>query len=475
MSLSNNEQQANEQRAELYKESLRPQYHFTARYWNDYRLNPQQHQEGWVNDVNGLVYFDGEYHFFAQRWWSCWLHAVSTDLLHWKELEPAFGAGGRFGGTQSGGGIVDYTNASGLGTGIEPVMIAFWSSTDNESQCISYSNDRGRTWVKYAGNPVLVHPHRDPNVFWYEPEQKWIMILYGPPDNSYVLFSSTNLLNWKKLSVIPDMYECPDMFPLLLDGDKAHEKWIVVDGNGDYVVGRFDGQRFESDTAKMKSDCGRNFYASMTFDGMPKEDDRRIQMAWMRGGDYPDMPFNQQITFPCELTLRTFPEGIRMCRYPVSEIEKLQTSDFVLNNRTLAPGENPLAGIKGELFDIAAEVDLSKSDCDEIVFNVRGNIVKYNLRDKQLDSCGTCAELLPRSGMLQLRILVDRMSVESFGNHGEISMTNIAQAHDTEPALSLHTIGGDVVIKSLAVHELSSIWQSASVEPAGAADVIPRA
>ena len=128
------EEKANEPRAELYKESLRPQFHFTARYWNDYRLNPQQHQEGWINDVNGLVNYDGEYHFFAQRWWSCWLHAVSTDLLHWKELEPAFGEGGEFGGTQSGGGIVDYTNASGLGTGHEPAMIVFWSSTDNQSQ-----------------------------------------------------------------------------------------------------------------------------------------------------------------------------------------------------------------------------------------------------------------------------------------------------------------------------------------------------
>ncbi len=456
MSLMHNRE--NEQRAELYKESLRPQYHFTARYWDDYRLNPQQHQEGWINDVNGLVYHAGEYHFFAQRWWSCWLHAVSTDLVHWKELPPAFGKGGPLGGTQSGGGIVDYANASGLGNGIEPVMVAFWSSTDNESQCISYSNDRGRTWVKYAGNPVLVHPHRDPNVFWYEPGQKWVMILYGTPDNSYVLFSSTDLLHWEKLSTIPDMFECPDMFPLFLDGDKEREKWVVVDGSGDYLVGKFDGQRFEAETSKRKGDYGSNFYASMTFDGMPKEDERWIQMAWMRGGEYPDMPFNQQITFPCELTLHTLPEGIRLCRYPVQEIQKLYASEFVLTNQVLAPGENPLAPIKGELFDITAEFDLSKSDCDEIVFDVRGNRVQYNVRTHQLSSCGSSAELMPRSGRLQLRILVDRMSVETFGNHGEICMTNVAQAQSVQPALSLHALGGSVSITSLVVHELNSIW-----------------
>src|SRR4029434_4982560 len=105
------------------------------------------------------------------------------------------------------------------------------------------------------------------------------MILYGPPDNSYVLFASTDLLNWEKLSVIPDMFECPDMFPLPLDGTKDHEKWVVVDGSGDYVVGKFDGRRFEAETPKRTGDFGRNFYASMTFDGMPRQDDRRIQMA----------------------------------------------------------------------------------------------------------------------------------------------------------------------------------------------------
>ena len=463
MSLIHDQEQTHEQHAALYTEALRPQFHFTARYWKDYRLNPQQHQEGWINDVNGLVYHAGEYHFFAQRWWSCWLHAVSTDLIHWQELPPAFGKGGQFGGTQSGGAIVDTTNASGLGNGSEPVMVAFWSSTDNENQCMSYSTDRGRTWTKYAHNPVLAHPYRDPNVFWYEPGHKWIMILYGPPDNSYVLFSSTNLLNWEKLSTIPDMYECPDMFPLLLDGDPAREKWVVVDGSGDYLVGRFDGQRFEAETPKLKGDYGRNFYASMTFDGMPREDDRRIQMAWMRGGEYPDMPFNQQITFPCELTLRTLPEGVRVCRYPIREIERLYSREFALSNRRLAPGENPLDEVDGAgaAFDITAEFDLSQSSCDEIAFGLCGSPVKYDVRNQLLDACGSRTELKPRSGRIQFRLLVDRMSVECFGNRGEVSVTNVAQAQAIAPALSLQAVGGDLWITSLTVHELNSIWPSA--------------
>lgn len=168
----------------LYQERLRPQFHFTARYWDDYRLNPPNHEEGWINDLNGLVHFEGTYHLFAQRWWSAWLHAVSDDLVHWKEMRPAFGKGGRFGGTQSGGGVIDHRNTSGLGDGKTPAMLAFWSSTDNFSQCMSYSLDRGLTWTKYAGNPVLRHGFRDPKVFWHEPTAKWIMILYGPSDDS---------------------------------------------------------------------------------------------------------------------------------------------------------------------------------------------------------------------------------------------------------------------------------------------------
>ncbi len=446
-------------RAPLYQEALRPQFHFSARYWNDYRLNPQPHQEGWINDVNGLVYLDGEYHLFAQRWWSCWLHAVSRDLVHWQELPPAFGKDDKFGGTQSGGAVVDYGNTSGLATGKTPVMVAFWASPDNLRQCISYSNDRGRTWAKYDKNPVLVHPQRDPKVFWYAPARKWIMILYGPPGNSYLLFSSTNLLEWKQIGEpIPDMYECPDMFPLPVDGDAARTKWVVVEGSGSYLIGTFDGNRFRAETGKMHGDYGRNFYATMTWIGLPQEDGRRIQLAWMRGGSYPDMPFNQQLTFPAELTLHTLPEGIRLYRYPIREIEKLYDSSFTLADQQLRPGDNPLAGIAGDVFDIQVEIDTSRSTCDQVVLNARGNEVKYFVKEGAVESCGVRQQLKPRSNRVSLRILVDRMSVETFGNHGEVSITNQTQAQPTTPPLKLAGIGGNAYIRSVTVHTLHSMW-----------------
>lgn len=688
-------------REPLYLESLRPQFHFTARYWENYRLNPPNHEEGWINDLNGLVYNDGVYHLFAQRWWSAWLHAESTDLIHWKELKPAFGKGGQFGGTQSGGGVVDTNNTSGLGDGKTAPMLAFWSSTDNLNQCMSYSLDKGQTWKKYEKNPVLVHAYRDPNVFWYEPDKKWILILYGPSDdvhrettygfngesndahdlmpfttgrwvasairlydngnvvvtdqhnqrqatidinkenlgkdgfyvgakrnkseyfegdiaeiliydrtltdaetvsalsflqtkwgfnnpvkstsfpekdvvlhldatestanqegllsewkdssghgynltatdskdmpkriehelanrpvirfegtqflrgpavlpenskkftivalwkrntengsqvvceqntsttqsgrraslltvcrneakNVYLLFSSPNLLNWTQLdTLIPDSFECPDMFPLPVDGNSKEEKWVVIDGNGDYQTGAFDGKKYVQETKKQKGDYGRNFYATMTFDNMPASDPRRIQLAWMRGWDeYPkNMPFNQQISFPCELTLHHLAEGIVMHRYPVQEISKLYDKMFSRENLTLKAGENPLVSLQGELFDIDVMIDIAHSNCSRIEFTLCGNTVVYDITSHVLESAGSKAPLEPRDNKIEIRILMDRLSLETFGNRGEISITNIAYHTKSEPLLALNAVNGEAKIISLTVRTLKSMWE----------------
>ena len=159
----------------LYQETLRPQFHFTARQWTMNRLNPGPKEEGWLNDMNGLIYYDGEYHLFAQRWWKCWLHAVSRDLVHWTELEPAFWEEHSETGDQSGTCVVDYQNTSGLSPDkANPPMVAFWSRNDNRTHCICYSLDHGRTWKRYEKNPIMVYPERDPKVFWFiVPTNRW--------------------------------------------------------------------------------------------------------------------------------------------------------------------------------------------------------------------------------------------------------------------------------------------------------------
>ena len=159
----------------LYGETWRPQYHFTARQFVMDRLNPGMRQEGWLNDLNGLVYYEGEYHLFAQRWNKCWIHAVSNDLVHWTELQPAFFEESLDTGVQSGSVVIDYGNTSGLSDDpANPPMVAFWSRNDNLSQCLSFSLDKGRTWQHYAGNPIMTMPERDPKVFRYHPGDHWV-------------------------------------------------------------------------------------------------------------------------------------------------------------------------------------------------------------------------------------------------------------------------------------------------------------
>ena len=284
--------------------------------------------------------------------------------------------------------MIDYQNVSRLATGSTPVMIAFWAAQDNQRQCISFSNDHGRTWTKYAKNPVLVHPYRDPKVFWHEPSRKWIMVLCGPPNYSYSIFTSSNLLDWQEQSRIPDMYECPDMFPLPVDGDAAKTKWVVVNGDGKYRVGDFDGRQFTSASAKKRCEWGRNFYAAQTWNNMPKDDPRRIQVAWMSGGKYPKMPFNQQWSFPSELTLHSAADGPALHRYPIREIEKLWGKTIDLGPLTLKPGDDPLAGLTSKYDDIDLEIDLARSDAGEIAFELAGNKVRYLVKEKSWRAAG---------------------------------------------------------------------------------------
>jgi fructan beta-fructosidase len=436
----------------LYQESLRPQFHFTARQWTMDRLNPGPKEEGWINDLNGLIYYDGEYHLFAQRWWKCWLHAVSRDLIHWTELEPAFWEEHSESGDQSGTCVLDYKNTSGLSPDkATPPMIAFWSRNDNRTHCICYSLDHGRTWKRYEKNPIMVYPERDPKVFWYEPGSHWVMMLYGT--GQYHIFTSTNLLNWKdEQKPIKDSYECPDFFELPLDGDPKSQKWVLIQGNGKYSIGSFDGKEFKEETARYSCDIGPNFYATQTWGNTETGDSRRIQAAWMRGGSFPEMPFNQQVSFPCELTLRNTPAGPRIFREPVREIALLHNGQDRWTNRILKANEVLPLEPSGRLFHVRAEIDIPEGA--KLTFNIRG--VTVILTSKTVESGGRPASVASR--IKTVEILVDRASIEAFVNQGEISSTRFVLPK--ENGLSVKAEGGGVSIQSLTVWPLNSAWAS---------------
>ena len=443
--------------ADLYREKHRPQFHVTARQWTVHKLNPGRKEEGWINDVNGLIYHQGQYHLFAQRWARCWLHLVSKDLVHWTELQPAFWEEKRFGtGVQSGTIVFDSQNVSGLSTDPKnPPLVAFWSGFDNRSQCISYSVDQGLTWAKYANNPYMIQPERDPKVFWYQPGQKWVMLLYA--DAHYRIFNSTNLLTWiDRKNPIPDCFECPDLFQLAVDGDRKRMKWVLVRGNGRYSVGDFDGAKFTPETGQLPCDQGANFYATQSWGDIAGQPGRRVQIAWMREGKYPDMPFNQQLTFPCDMTLRSFTEGLRICRLPVKEIESIYGKKHAWKGKTIEPGENLLKDVSGSLFDIQLQVNLAGAKTFGV--KCRGEAVTYSAGKEALTCLGREAKVDTANGQITLRILVDRTSIEVFANDGKVSMSSCFLPDPENTGLELFSDGGSPKILSMTVYELKSAW-----------------
>ncbi len=437
----------------LYRESLRPQFHFTARQWTMDRLNPRERQEGWLNDLNGLIYYEGEYHLFAQRWNKCWIHAVSRDLIHWTELEPAFWEESLDSAVQSGTCVVDYNNTSGLAPDrTTPPLIAFWSRNDNRSQCLSYSLDHGRNWKHCQNNPILVFPERDPKVFWHAPAKHWVMMLYG--NKQYHIFTSTNLLHWNdERKPIRDSFECPDFFELPIDGNRNHMKWVLIQGNGKYSIGTFNGTEFKEESGRYPCDIG-DFYATQTWHNTDSGDGRRIQAAWLRFSHFPDMPFSQQVTFPCELSLRSTPGGLRIFREPIREIALLHQGQATWTNRVLKAKQTLPLEPSGRLFHIKAEVDIPESA--SLRFNIRG--VPLMLTSKTVESGPYSTSL---TGQIKtVEILVDRTSIETFVNQGEISVTRFVLPK--ENGLSIRADSGSVVIRSLTVHHLASAWKDGS-------------
>ncbi len=445
---------------DLYREKYRPQFHFSS-------------QRGWNNDSNGLVYYKGEYHLFYQhnpygwKWGNMtWGHAVSKDLVHWTELGDAIHPD-RLGTIFSGSAVVDERNTAGFQTGKEKVIVCIYTSAGGRNrlskgqpftQSIAYSNDRGRTWTVYEGNPVLGHinkSNRDPKVIWHEPTRRWVMVLYLD-DKRMAFFTSKDLKSWERQSELKCFHECPELFELPVDGDERKKKWVLYGGSCDYFIGEFDGKTFKPDGEAIKFNHGNCFYASQTFNNVPVEDGRRIQIAWGRIG-HPDMPFNQMMDFPVELTLRTTDEGVRMFSEPVKEIERLHGKKHAWKDKAIEEGDNPLEGITGDLFHIRAEFQVGGAK--EVGFVIRGMPVVYNAKGGKL-TCGKCrAPLRPKDGKVRLELLVDRISVEIYANDGRVYMPIGVIPPDGDETLSVFAKGGTAKATSLAVWTLKSAWR----------------
>jgi len=435
----------------LYQEKHRPQFHFSS-------------QRGWNNDSNGLVFYRGEYHLYYQhnpygvQWGNMhWGHAVSDDLVHWEELPIALYPREFGDWCFSGSAVVDGNNTGGFKTGADSPIVVAYTST-GRGECIAYSNDRGRTFAEFEGNPVVRHAGRDPKVIWYGPGRHWVMAVYDETDGQRMIafHTSTDLKKWEYQSRIDGFYECPELFELAVDGDRRNRKWVLHAADGDYRIGSFDGRAFTAESDKQRFSYGNCFYASQTYNNLPARDGRRVQIAWGRV-EMPGMPFNQMMLFPVELTLRTTAEGVRMFARPVREIERLHERSRTWKDLTVPVGITPLPGVEGELFHVRAV--FRPGGAGKVGLVVRGTEVVYNASEQQLSCLDKTAALSPVDGVVRLELLVDRTSIEVFGNDGRVYMPMGVIPPDNNQSLRILTEGGSAKFDALEIHHVRSVWR----------------
>ena len=442
---------------------LRPQFHFTP-------------ASNFMNDPNGLVYLDGEYHLFYQhnpegdRWGHMsWGHAVSRDLLRWEHLPLAMREEDGI-MIFSGSAVVDRANTSGLcGTSGASCLVAIYTghTEKRQTQNLAVSHDRGRTWTKYGGNPVLDlsrGDHRDPKVFWHEPSKRWVMVSVLAGERKVRFFSSPDLKRWQMSSdfgpagATGGAWECPDLFPLPVDGDWQNLRWVLdvdlfpggrVGGSGaQYFVGTFDGTRFVSENPASQTlwvDYGKDFYASLSYENIPASDGRRLWMGWMSNWAYADVeptsPWRGVQSLPRELSLRRTPEGIRLVQTPLRELATLRATREaqLIGARTALPGSAEIE-LEIETGDWSeAGFRLSNSAGEEVGVGVSARPLEVFV-DRQRSRITPFHDEYPgrhagpvrqTNGKISLRVVFDRTTLEVFANSGEIVLSD--RVYPTRP------------------------------------------
>jgi fructan beta-fructosidase len=449
-----------------YNQALRPQFHFTSR-------------TGWINDPNGLVYDNGIYHMFFQHnpfgnvWGNMtWGHAISHDLVHWRQLQDAI-TPDRLGTIFSGSAAVDTYNTTGFGRDGRPPVIAMYTAAGGTSsmskdqpftQCLAYSNDGGFTFTKYQHNPVIrqiVPGNRDPKIIWFAPTRRWIMPLFLDDKQGFDIFSSPDLKHWAKIQNIsfPQVQECPNLFPLPVHGKPGTHRWIFTGADSQYLIGKFDGHHFTIESGPFAMDNGLNFYAAQVYSNLPATQKRTVQIGWMRGGHYPGMPFNQQMSFPCELQLRALPGGLRVCRQPVREIQALWHNVRHLRSISLTQQHREFPQFTGNQLDI--EVVIKPGGAKSVAIEICGQHIEFNFAARKIKALGTSAAIMDSADLtrpLRIRILVDRTSIEVFAPDNAVSLSSCYLPQMGKSRFTCYTLGGKATLESLTVREVISAW-----------------
>jgi fructan beta-fructosidase len=480
-----------------YSEQYRPQIHFS----------PPAH---WMNDPNGMVYYGGTYHLFYQYYpkgtvWGPmhWGHATSTDMINWKN-QPIALYPDNLGLIFSGSAVVDNNNTSGFGKNGKPPLVAIFThhdqakekdgKNDTENESLAYSNDGGKTWMKYQHNPVLKNPgisdFRDPNVMWYAPENKWVMSL--ATKDRITFYSSKDLKDWKKESEFGEhsgahggVWECPDMFPITAaDGKKV---WVLIvninpggphDGSAtQYFVGNFDGSKFTPNHTDIRwVDQGSDEYAGVTWHNTGN---RRIFLGWMSNWQYattvPTKVWRSAMTVPRELKLVKVDTGYFIAAEPVPELDKLKTASVHLNSLSVKRNVNLTKLLKRS--DAQYKLHISSKQLNSFSITLSNSMgeqsvvgydktenswyidrTKAGVSDFNKDFAKLIAtKRIASSKNMDMTLIVDAASVELFADKGLTVMTTIFFPHKLYDKI-VASSQGNFVMDNFTYYPLKSIW-----------------
>ncbi|MFT4031533.1 MAG: glycoside hydrolase family 32 protein [Siphonobacter sp.] len=492
--------------AQTKLEAYRPAIHFTP-------------AKNWTNDPNGLLYYDGEYHIFYQYnpfgdGWGhmSWGHAISKDLLHWEHLPlaiPEFD--NPDGKTQtmifSGSAVVDYGNKSQLcPSGTKDCLVAIYTGHVHKNgeeleqrQNLAFSADKGRTWKQYDHNPVLTlgtPSFRDPNVFWYEPQQKWVMTLVKPEIHTAMFYESKDLKSWTKTGQFgpqgdtTKIWECPALMQVPIENEPEKKKWVLYISSGhqvdgfvgmQYFVGDYDGKTFILDKDNPQPanpkwgnavDYGKDYYAAIQFNNLPRSETKPVTIGWALNWTYaretPTSPFRGAMTLPRQVSLKRTSQGLVLIQKPYTELARLKwTTLESVKTLSLNSQEKVLDKVKGDRLEIKVELlpeqaqeiglKLFKSGDEATILRYTDGKVQFDRRKSgnvTFNPAFASVEEAPvtlKNGAIKLHIIVDASIVEVYINDGEAVITDQVFSKSMNGNVSLYTQGGKGSFKNLSV------------------------
>ena len=473
-----------------YKEQYRPRFHFSP------AIN-------WCNDPNGLVYNNGTYHLFYQHnpfanvWGHMtWAHAVSKDLVHWKHLPIAIPEENGimiFSGTC----VVDKNNTSGFGENGKVPMVAVYTGhieNVNQSQHIAYSLDNGITWTKYNKNPVLdlgKKDFRDPKIFWYQPQNYWVMALMFPVEHFVQFYSSKNLKEWNHLSDYgpagdtSGVWECPDLTQVPIEGMPGKKKWVLQtsqNGSMQYFVGEFNGTKFTNENPMNKivrPDYGPDYYAAIAYNQLPAAH-LPTAIGWLNNWNYandiPTKPWKGAMSLPRNISVKKINNEWVLLQEPVAALRSLRTKTWELKNETI--NETKLLPVKSIQFEMEIVIEpsvqsttgvrIAKSGNNffEIGYDAAKQLLYIDRSKSGARSFNKNFENLSRfetpvilhNRQLQLHIFFDHSIVEVFANNGEAVLTAQIFPDESYNAIELFSTGGRSQLVKSILWKMKSIW-----------------